>query len=332
MMTRMPETARILPFPPKMDAAAVPARRERRAPPALLSAVLDHVAASGGGEGLFPLPMHGVNVIRAFRKVPSNPMLYRPSMCVVVEGLKQIEFSGRSLEYGVMECLIVNMELPATGRIIGATPGEPFLGITIEFDVDMMRGVLEQITMPPKPAGGEGPSLIVTSVSETLGDCLVRLMRMIETPEAIPVLYPSVMREIYYWLLTGPHGGEICRQVMPETHLERISRAIRLMRENFAQTLRVEQLAEVARMSQSSFHQHFKATTLMTPLQFQKQLRLVEARRLMVADAANVTEAAYQVGYESASQFSRDYSRAFGIAPKRDMMVMKALIAQVAAG
>jgi AraC-like DNA-binding protein len=300
-------------------------------PNALLDSVRSHVDAHGGGEGLFPLPMNGVNVIRAMRHVPANPQMYKPSLCIVLEGLKQIEFGGQSLEYGVMECLIVNMEIPATGRIVGANPHEPFLGMIVELDIDLLRSVLEQLPNTPAPKGHDGPSLFVTKVGDHFADCLVRLVRMAQTPEAIPVLFPSVMREINYWLLTGPHGGEICKLVMPETHLERITRAIRLMRENFAQTLRIEQLADIARMSPSSFHQHFKALTLMTPVQFQKQLRLLEARRLMIADAANVTEAAYQVGYESASQFSREYSRAFGVAPKRDVMGRRALLAEVGA-
>jgi transcriptional regulator GlxA family with amidase domain len=128
------------------------------------------------------------------------------------------------------------------------------------------------------------------------------------------------MREICYWLLSGPNAGELCKLALPETHAARVVKALHLMHADLARTLRVEQLAEAARMSASSFHQHFKALTSMTPLQFQKQLRLIEARRLMVAEAANVTSAAYQVGYESASQFSREYSRMFGVAPKRDVM------------
>jgi AraC-like DNA-binding protein len=268
-------------------------------------------------------------VLRATRKVPGNPQLYRPSLCVVVEGTKQIEFGGESLEYGTMQCLIVSMVTPAFGRIIGARPGEPFLGVTIELDVGVMRSVLEEMETPPTPSPNEGPCLFVADVAEPLANCVLRLMRMAQTPEAVPILFPAVMREVYYWLLTSPHGGEICKLVTPETHLERISRAIRLMRDNFAQTLRGEQLAQAAGMSPSSFQQHFKALTLMTPIQFQKQLRLLEARRLMVADAAKVTDAAYRVGYESASQFSREYSRAFGIAPKRDVTGLKALMADV---
>ncbi|WP_346659129.1 helix-turn-helix domain-containing protein [Bradyrhizobium sp. 191] len=168
----------------------------------------------------------------------------------------------------------------------------------------------------------------MSKVDGPLADCVLRVIRMNEAPQAIPILYPTAVREICYWLLTSPHGGKLCRLVLSETNAARVSRAIHLIRTDLARMLRVEQLAEAARMSLSSFHQHFKALTSMTPLQFQKQLRLIEARRLMVTENASVTEAAYQVGYESASQFSREYSRMFGAPPKRDAMAKQRLYSQ----
>jgi len=172
--------------------------------------------------------------------------------------------------------------------------------------------------------------VFVGKVDDALADCILRLMRMLATPKAIPILDPSVMREVCYWLLSGPHGGEICKLALPDSNIERVVKAVTLLHANFAQTLRIEHLADVARMSPSSFHQHFKALTSMTPLQFQKQLRLLEARRLMVSEAANVADAAYRVGYESASQFSREYSRTFGIAPKQDVMNQQRLYSEYA--
>nr|WP_087575618.1 AraC family transcriptional regulator [Sphingomonas sp. CDS-1] len=333
----MPQSEKILPFPTihgrplpsSPEGSAIPAEGRRRVPPKLLEGVLAHVEASGGGEGLFPLPVDGVHVIRAKRRVPANPQLYKPSLCIVISGRKQIDFGVQSLEYGEMECLIVNLEIPASGRILGANPDEPFLGITIDLDIDQLRSVLEQLPEPLKPSRRDNPGVFVAQVSDEVADCLTRMMRLAQMPDAVPVLYPAIMREIYYWLLTGPHGADLCKHIVPETHLQRVANAIRLMRENFSRTIRVEQLAEAARMSPSTFHQHFKALTMMTPVQFQKRLRLLAARRLMVTDSVNVTEAAYQVGYESASQFSREYSRVFGIAPKRDVMNLKALMAEV---
>lgn len=327
-MTRMPETARNLPIPAadhRMPAGGGVLRWPRSQPEArvsssLLAAVTAYIEAQGGGQGLFPTPIGGVNIIRSFQEMMPMRQIYRPSLCVVIQGAKQILFGEDVLDYCAMECLVVSVELPASGRIVEASPEAPFVGMTMDLDVATMRDVLEQLDPPPDPVAGPGPCVFVGQVDAPLADCILRLVRMSETPKAIPILYPSVMREICYWLLSGPHGGALRNLALPESNSERVVKAIYFLRDHFAQTLRVEQLAEVARMSPSSFHQHFKALTAMTPLQFQKQLRLLEARRLMVADAANVAEAAYQVGYESASQFSREYSRMFGVAPKRDAM------------
>ena len=333
-MIRMPETSINLPIPTNDVTSSAEGRvlrwprnqPEGRMSP-LFAAVTAYIEAQGGGQGLFPTPIGGVNIIRSFQEMMPMRQIYRPSLCVVIQGAKQILFGADVLDYGAMECLVVSVELPASGRIVQASPEAPFIGMTIDLDVTMMRDVLGQLDTPPAPAAGPGPCVFVGPVDEALGDCMLRLIRMSETPKAIPILYPSVMREICYWLLSGPHGGELCNLALPESNIVRVVNAIYFLRDKFAQTLRVEQLAEVARMSPSSFHQHFKALTSMTPLQFQKQLRLLEARRLMVADAASVAEAAYQVGYESASQFSREYSREFGIAPKRDAMNQQRLYA-----
>ncbi|TCT03251.1 AraC family transcriptional regulator [Aquabacter spiritensis] len=287
---------------------------------ALLAAVTDHIEGQGGGQGLFPTRIDAVHILRSFQARLPMRQIYRPSLCVVLQGAKEILFGESTLRYGTMECLAVGMALPATGRIVEASPEAPYIGVTIELDVAMLRDVLQQLDTPPNPPVSPGPCLFVSRVDDPLADCVLRLLRMSQTPNAIAILSPSVMREICYWLLTSPGGGELCKLALPDSNVERVAKAITLLHANFAQTLRVEQMAEAARMSPSSFHQHFKALTSMTPLQFQKQLRLLEARRLMLAAAASVAEAAYQVGYESASQFSREYSRMFGAAPKRDVM------------
>jgi AraC-like DNA-binding protein len=294
----------------------------------LIGAATAYIEAQGGGEGLFPTAIDGVNIVSSFQTMMPMRRIYRPSLCIVLQGAKQILLGEDVLDYGAMECLVVSVEMPASGRIVEASPEAPFIGMTIDLDVTMMRDVLEQLETKPIPVTGPEPCVFVGQVDEPLADCAVRLIRMFDTPKAIPILYPSVMREIYYWLLSGPHGGALCGLALPESSIMRVVKAIYFLRDNFAQTLRVEQMAEVARMGPSSFHQHFKALTSMTPLQFQKQLRLLEARRLMVADAASVAEAAYQVGYESTSQFSREYSRTFGIAPKQDALNQQRLYSE----
>ncbi|WP_245884273.1 AraC family transcriptional regulator [Hartmannibacter diazotrophicus] len=297
-------------------------------PPSLFSAITAYIEAQGGGQGVFPTPIGSFNIVRSFKERMRMRQVYKPSICVVVQGAKEIILGEDTLRYGAMECLAVGMTLPATGHIVEASPDAPYTGLTLELDVAMIRDVLEQLDVPPAPPASSSPCLFVRQVDEPLAECVLRLLRMCETPKAIPILFPSIMREICYWLLSGPNGGELCKLVEPESNAARIAKVLHLMHEDMTRTLRMEELAEVARMSQSSFHQHFKAMTSMTPLQFQKQLRLLEARRLMVTEDANVADAAYQVGYESASQFSREYSRMFGVAPKRDVMNQQRLYSE----
>ena len=327
-MTRMPEASKNLPNPASSDNSQLLGRIldwprsawEFRVLSSLRIAADAYIDARGGGQGLFPTPIDGVSILRSFQARMPMRQMYKPSICIVLQGAKEINFGGEVLRYGAMECLAIGMDLPAAGRVVEASTAEPYTGITIELDVAMLREVIEQIDAPAALAASSGPCLFVAQVDEPLAECIQRLIRLLETPKAIPILYTSVMREICYWLLNSPNGGELYKLALPETNAARVARAIFRMHAEMAQTLRVEQLAEAARMSASSFHQHFKALTSMTPLQYQKQLRLIEARRLMVIEDLNVAEAAYQVGYESASQFSREYSRMFGVAPKRDAM------------
>lgn len=170
--------------------------------------------------------------------------------------------------------------------------------------------------------GELGHGVFVTDFDGPLADCVQRAIRLLDTPRAIPVIAPMIMREIGYWLLTGAHGGEVAKLVLANGHVERVVSAIHDLRNRFTETVRVEELASVAQMSLSAFHRQFKALTSMTPLQYQKQLRLLEARHLMLTGAANAEAAAYRVGYESPSQFSREYARMFGAPPRRDIAAL----------
>jgi AraC-like DNA-binding protein len=289
----------------------------------LKEVVTRYIDANGGGDGVFHTAIDRLVLIRTSREELPNHIIYRPALCIVVQGAKQVTFGDDVFDYSEMQALVVSVELPAFSRITRASRKEPFLGIALEFDIGVMRNVMEELEALPKPNPDVGLGVFVDDLSGPLADCLLRLVQMLSTPKAIPILYPLVMREICFWLLTGPNGGEVCKLALPSSHTRRVAKAIYLLRENFVRPVRIEQLAAAARMSPSSFHQHFKMLTSMTPLQYQKHLRLLEARRLMVTDGTNVTSAAYQVGYESASQFSREYVRLFGVPPKRDATELK---------
>ena len=290
----------------------------------LTSALAGYVKANAGPDAASRTPVPQVVVICSteprlpFRKV------YKPQLCVVAQGAKRIELSDRGIDYGAGQALAVSVEMPGFGRVTEASVTKPFLGMTLEFDTAMLRDVLQRLDAPPRPTS-DRLGAFVEQLTAPVTDCLTRLVRLFSTPDAIPVLYPSIVQELYYWLLTGPNGAEICKIVRAESHARRVADAIFLLRRDYTRQIRVEELAEAAGMSPSSFHQHFKTLTTLTPLQYQKQLRLIEARRLMVAEAANVTSAALRVGYESPSQFSREYSRYFGVSPKKDAMLLRNL-------
>ncbi|ALX15791.1 AraC family transcriptional regulator [Burkholderia cepacia JBK9] len=276
-----------------------------------------------GDERRFETAIDGLILLRSNRERLPAPLIMRPALCVVVQGAKWTTFGGRRYDYGPGRALVVSVEMPATSRIVKASETEPFLGIVLEFDLAMMRDVLERLDASPQAAGPIGHGVCVTDFGGPLADCVLRMMRLLDTPAAIPVVAPLVMREICYWLLAGPHGGEVSRVVFANGHAQRVVAAIHALRGQFAEAIRVEELAAVAQMSPSAFHRQFKALTSMTPLQYQKQLRLLEARHLMVTGAANAETAAYRVGYESASQFSREYARMFGAPPRRDIVTLK---------
>jgi len=279
------------------------------------------------GQNPFRTAIPGFVLLRSDHAKPPTHLIYRPALCIIAQGAKSTTFGGNRLDFHAGQALVVSVEIPSSGRITEASPDKPFLGAVVEFDLAIMRDVLSGLETPPHPAAAAGCAVYVTDFAGPLSDCVARMVRLLETPQAIPTLYPAVMRELCYWLLSGPHGGDIARMTLAGDHGPRIVKAIHHLRRHYAAPVRVDELAGIAQLSASAFHRQFKALTWMTPLQYQKQLRLLEARRLMVEGAANVETATFQVGYESASQFSREYSRMFGVAPLRDIAALRRLAA-----
>lgn len=245
------------------------------------------------------------------------PALYQPMACFVLQGAKRITVGGRTMEYRGSSVLVASVDLPVTGEVVLASSDRPYLAMALALDPAAISGLL--LDMPPdRPADGAS-ALTVSSMTPDLADPLLRMARLLDAPGDIPVLAPMLEREILYRLLLGPQGGLLRQIACPDGRLAQIRRAIAWIRENYAQPLRVAELAALAGMSDSAFHRHFKAVTDMSPLQYHKQIRLQEARRRLLAQPGAVARVAFDVGYESASQFSREYARQFGLPPARDV-------------
>jgi len=278
------------------------------------------------GESPYVTAIEGLIIMRSDHPKPPTHMISRPAMCIVAQGAKWGSFGGNRLEYRAGQALVIGVETPSIGRVFEASPGEPCLVLAFELDLAIMRSVAEELETPPTASGEPGRGVFVTDFQGPLADCALRLVRLLDTPKAIATLYPVIMREICFWLLTGPYGGDVARMTLANGPSQRVISAMHSLRSRFKEAVRIEELAQVARMSPSAFHRQFKALTSMTPLQYQKQLRLLEARRLMISDAVKVEAASFQVGYESPSQFSREYARMFGAPPKRDAKHMQTVL------
>ncbi len=279
------------------------------------------------GKSPFATAIAGLTILRSDHPKPLSHMIIKPALCITLQGAKWTAFGDRRFDYGAGQALVVGVEMPAVGQVTQASPDQPYLGLVIELDLGVMREVIERLDSAPTALESVRHGVFVSDFEGPLADCAARAVRLLETPQAITLLYPAVMREICYWLLTGPHGGEVVKMALGSDRTRRLVGAIHALRDRYAAPVRVDELASIAQLSPSAFHRQFKALTAMTPVQYQKQLRLFEARRLLASGETNVENAAFQVGYESASQFSREYSRMFGASPRRDVASLRRLAA-----
>ena len=245
--------------------------------------------------------------------------VWKPVLGIVVQGKKEV-FLGKEIYcYSAGQYLVVSVDLPLSGFVLEATVDKPYLGFMLSLDPVQLCDMITEIRSNAPRAKDSLRGLFVSTADAPLLDCAIRLVKLLDTPQDIPMLAPIITREIYYRLLIGEQA-EVVRQIAtPGSNMQRIAEVITLIKTNFIQQMRVDDLARQASMSPSSFYHHFKAVTSMSPLQYQKQLRLLEARRLMLAENVDAASAAYQVGYESRSQFSREYSRLFGAPPIKDI-------------
>ena len=258
----------------------------------------------------FAQPFHGV---------------YKPALCLIAQGRKIVLLGDETLQYDPAHYLLSSVALPVATHILEASPQTPYLGLELDFDPQQIGAIIAETELPACFEDGEPVrGLSVGCLDAPLLDAVLRLLRLSERPQHIGALAPLIVREISYLLLVGEQGDKLRRIATLNGETRGIGAALSWLQANFSEPFRIEEIARRAHMSRSGFHSHFKAVTAMTPLQYQKQLRLQEARRLMLSEQTDAATACSRVGYESASQFSREYRRLFGEAPRRDIARLRA--------
>jgi AraC-like DNA-binding protein len=274
------------------------------------------IAQYAGKDGVLETAVPRLSIVRISR--PSEPMhgVHKAAICIIAQGSKQMVVADQVFRYEASQQLLVSCNLPVVGQVTSASEDEPYLSMKLELDPELCTDLL--MKMPPGPAETELGLSIGRTQPELLA-AMIRLLKLHETPEDVAELAPLIEREILYRLLKGDQAGFIRRMFEPQHRHRHVGRAINWIQENYARTFTIEEVASLSGMSASSLHQHFRDATAMSPLQYQKQLRLQEARRLILTRSLDAATAGHSVGYESPSQFSREYKRLFGAPPQRDI-------------
>jgi AraC-like DNA-binding protein len=274
---------------------------------------------NGAPETPFETGIEGFTLVRSRAPTALEPMLYSPILCLVLQGRKESFLGTVPVGFAAGQSLIVSFDMPTASRVTEASPRAPYVALALRLDLDLLRELTHEAG--EAAIAGERARAIASGAADApLVDAMGRLFGLVEQPFGQRVLLPLLLREIHFRLLLAPHGGMLRRLTRPDSHASRIARALARIRRDYAAPLRVAELAEVAGMSPSSFHEHFKAVTAATPLQYQKDLRLLEARRRLAGGGASVSGVAFAVGYESPTQFSREYARKFGAPPRMDRL------------
>lgn len=256
---------------------------------------------------------------------PSQPVhgVYSPSICIIAQGAKEVLLGEERFRYDPANYLLCSLDVPVVSQVVDATPEKPYLGLKFDLDPTLIASVSVEAGISPVRAESSVKSIAVSQLEGDLLDAFVRLIRLLDSPSDYRVISPLVTREIIYRLLISDQGARLRQMAVFGGNTHRITRAVQTLRTRFNESLNIEALASDLGMSVSSFHQHFKTATSMSPLQFQKLLRLQEARRLLLTEDMDASSAAVRVGYDDASQFTREYKRLFGDPPMRDVQRFK---------
>jgi AraC-like DNA-binding protein len=309
---------------PIRSMATVPTEHDARHP-ALRDAVMRHAPT----DGVHKTGIEGLLLYRYSQPVELSMALYEPSMCLLAQGTKRVCLGDHVHSYGPMRHLIASQHLPASGHVLTATPDAPYLCVCLAIDTLDVADLELEIGSPDHPPNaGPAQGMYTEDTAPHLLDVTLRLVQLLDHTRDAQALGRSIKREIVYRLLTAPTGWRLARCAASGSHDRRIGRVIAWLRERYREPLRTADLARVGHMSESTLHQHFKAVTAMTPLQYQKKLRLLEARRLLLSQSLDAATAGHTVGYESPSQFSREYARMFGDPPRRDQVRLRTVTRQ----
>ena len=281
------------------------------------------IGARTPGAGDFETPIPGLGFFRRDAPAPPAACMVAPSIVLVAQGAKQMWVGGEAYPYDTSQFLVTSLNLPANSEVRLASAQQPCLGLLLKLDVRVLAELIAHGNLPSQRDRPGGAGVGIGTATPALLAPIARLLALLDEPEAIPVLAPMICREIHYRLLASDQAGKLRQIASVDGQGHRIARAIDWLTLNYALPLRVDELALRVRMSTPTFHHHFRQLTAMSPLQYQKWLRLNEAKRLMLAEHLDAASAAFRVGYESPSQFSREYSRLFGAPPKRDIGVLR---------
>lgn len=275
------------------------------------------IALRHAPPGLIITPIPRVDICVGQGSTDKAPCLYRSMICFILQGSKRIAINDNLLSYNSEQYLISALDLPLTGQILDAEGGQPYVALSLVLDPAILAELAAVMPLA-RESEEKGIGITINPMTASLRDTLLRLLSLLDTPADIAVLGPIVERELLYRLLQGPQGRLLRQIAQPDGALGRIRRAVACIRDNYNTRLRIEALCDASGMSRASLHRHFLSMTGLSPIQYQKQLRLQEARQLLLAGEQRASDVAFAVGYESASQFSREYLRQFGASPARD--------------
>ncbi|SOD53561.1 transcriptional regulator, AraC family [Pseudoxanthomonas wuyuanensis] len=278
----------------------------------------DRIARLSPHDGVHDTPLRQLQTIRRSAPTPCFPSVYEPRLCIVVQGSKIAMLGEQTYRYDPLHYLVVSMPLPMLAQVTDASPEKPYLCLRLDIEPELIADLMldTAVGIGSDPAAC---AAYAAQMTPSLLDAVLRMMRLLDTPEDLNVLAPMALREIFYRVLLGDLGHHLRDLAVRDSRPQRIAQAVQLLRQHYLEPLRIEALARAVHMSVSSLHHHFKHATTLSPLQYQKQLRLHEARRLMLAEGLEAAAAAHRVGYESPSQFSREYKRLFGAPPRTEI-------------